>query len=335
MELRQLEAFAATMTSGSVSAAARLLGRSQPAVSRLIQELEAEIGYALFVRSGPRVTATEQAFLLFEDVEHALTGLRQIRYRAEQIALGKPSPLRLSATHALATGLLPAALRRIDTQIAETPLHIRSAGPEEVVHAVLSGAAHWGISSLPIEHKGLTVHWIGQAPCVLVLPAGDPLAACDKVPLQKLAERRVISMANRYRLRHRLDQAWAQALPHAPLPQIETNSSMNAQAAVRAGLGVAILEPASVLGAPLQDVVVRPLEVDIPFYFAAISPQAITLPAVLQDLNTALLATARQTLPGFVHHAASAHAVLLRSISADPPTAAAQRRPVRCGQPHC
>lgn len=56
MELRQLEAFAAVMSTGSVTAAGRLLGRSQPAISRLLQELEAEIGYALFSRSGPRVT---------------------------------------------------------------------------------------------------------------------------------------------------------------------------------------------------------------------------------------------------------------------------------------
>ena len=83
MELRQLEAFAAVMSTGSVTAAGRLLGRSQPAISRLLQELEAEIGYPLFARSGPRVTPTEQGFLLYDDVERALTSLQQIRGRAD------------------------------------------------------------------------------------------------------------------------------------------------------------------------------------------------------------------------------------------------------------
>ena len=92
MELRQLEAFAAVMSTGSVTAAGRLLGRSQPAISRLLQELEAEIGYALFSRSGPRVTPTEQGFLLYEDVERALAGMRQIRERAGEIARGQAQP---------------------------------------------------------------------------------------------------------------------------------------------------------------------------------------------------------------------------------------------------
>src|SRR5947199_229399 len=54
MEPRQLEAFAAVMSTGSVTGAARLLARSQPAITRLVQELEAEVGYALFTRHDRR-----------------------------------------------------------------------------------------------------------------------------------------------------------------------------------------------------------------------------------------------------------------------------------------
>ena len=82
MEIRQLEAFAAVVTTGSVTAAGRLLGRSQPAITRLIQELEAELGFALFTRSGPRVSPTEQGFLLYDEVEQTLAGMQQIRNRA-------------------------------------------------------------------------------------------------------------------------------------------------------------------------------------------------------------------------------------------------------------
>ncbi|OFQ48046.1 LysR family transcriptional regulator [Achromobacter xylosoxidans] len=312
MELRQLEAFAAVMSTGSVTAAGRLLGRSQPAISRLLQELEAEIGYALFARSGPRVTPTEQGFLLYDDVERALSSLRQIRDRAEEIARGQAQPLLLAATSALAAGLVPDALKRIEAQAGNTRVQLRSASPERVVHAVLSGAAQLGATSLPLEHRGLTVHWIGQAPCVVALPENDPAARHVVVPVAELAGRRVITMANPYRLRRRLDAA----LGHAA-GAIETNSSVNALAAVRAGLGVSVLEPITAYGAPMAGVAIRPIDLDIPFFFGVITSQSQPLTPACQAMADALAQAAAQLLPSFVLHDACQHGALLQSIYGD------------------
>ncbi|XAH25387.1 LysR substrate-binding domain-containing protein [Xylophilus sp. GW821-FHT01B05] len=315
MELRQLEAFAAVMSSGSVTAAARLLDRSQPAVSRLLQELEAEIGYALFTRGGPRVTPTEQGFLLYEDVERALGSLRQIKRRAAEIARGEAQPLRLAATSALAVGLLPQALKRIESQTGGAAIQLRSASPEQVVHEVLTGAVQLGATSLPLEHRGLQVHWIAQVACVAVLPQDDPLAAEAVVPLAALAARRLITMSNPFRLRGRLDRAllragrWGEAGHNA----IETNSSVNALAAVRAGLGVAVLEPITAAGTPFEGVVVRPLDTDIPFFFGVITPQSQPVTVAVQAVADALLDVA-SALPGFVQHAPDAHGSLLQSL---------------------
>ncbi len=315
MELRQLEAFAAVMSTGSVTAAGRLLGRSQPAISRLLQELEAEIGYPLFARSGPRVTPTEQGFLLYDDVERALTSLQQIRGRAEEIARGQAQPLLMAATSALAAGLVPDALKRIETRIGAARVQLRSASPEQVVHAVLSGAAQLGATSLPLEHRGLTVHWIGQAPCVAALPEDDPVAQQAVVPVSALAGRRLITMANPFRLRRRLDAALA---PNGQLPgTLETNSSVNALAAVRAGLGVSVLEPITAYGAPMAGVAIRPIDLDIPFFFGVITPQSQTLTPACQAMADALAQAAADLLPGFVLHDACEHSALLQSIYGD------------------
>jgi DNA-binding transcriptional LysR family regulator len=313
MELRQLEAFAAVMSAGSVTAAGRLLGRSQPAISRLLQDLESEIGYALFARSGPRVTPTKQGFLLYEDVERALVGLQQIRTRAQEIARGEGRPLRLAATPALSAGLLPRALAEVQDRIGLAQVQLRSAAPEQVVHAVLTDAVQLGITSLPVEHRGLTVHWIGQAPCVVALPQDDPLAGLACVPLAALAGRRVITMSNPYRLRRRLDQAFSQA-GAAAAPLMETNSSLNAMTAVRAGLGVSVLEPVTAYGAPIEGVVVRAIDIDIPFLFGVITPGAKPATAAVQLLIDALAQAAASLLPGFVRRDAAEHAAVLQSL---------------------
>ncbi|MGW9063733.1 LysR family transcriptional regulator [Achromobacter animicus] len=315
MELRQLEAFAAVMSTGSVTAAGRLLGRSQPAISRLLQELEAEIGYPLFARSGPRVTPTEQGFLLYDDVERALTSLQQIRGRADEIARGQAQPLLVTATSALAAGLVPAALKRIEDRLGTARVQLRSASPERVVHAVLSGAAQLGVTSLPLEHRGLTVHWIAQAPCVVALPEDDPVAQHAVVPVSALAGRRLITMANPYRLRRRLDAALSHNVQ--ALGTIETNSSVNALAAVRAELGVSVLEPVTAYGSPVAGVAIRPIDLDIPFFFGVITPQSQTLTPACQAMADALAEAAAALLPGFVLHDACEHSALLQSIYGD------------------
>ena len=58
MNLRQLEAFQATMRSGSITGAANLLHISQPSVSRLIAELELSLGFQLFSRTGHGLVST-------------------------------------------------------------------------------------------------------------------------------------------------------------------------------------------------------------------------------------------------------------------------------------
>lgn len=188
MDLRQLEAFAAVMSAGSVTAAGKMLGRSQPSVTRVIQELEQELGFALFERSGPKVTPTQKAFMMYGEVESALLGIRNIRQRAQSITQEENHHIKLVAISALAAGLLPAALARLPATLHPQQIQLQSMSPENVVQAVLSKTMDLGAVSLPLEHRGLDIHWIGEAPCVAVLPADSALARHEVLSLAVLAE---------------------------------------------------------------------------------------------------------------------------------------------------
>jgi DNA-binding transcriptional LysR family regulator len=320
MEFRQLEAFAAVMSTGSVTGAARLLQRSQPAVTRLVHDLEATTGYPLFTRHGPRVTPTQEGFLLYEEVELLLGSWRQLQARTAQIRHAG-EPLLLAATSAVAVGLLPPALRALEDAMGASPVRLHSASPERVLQAVLNGSVHLGVASLPLEHRGVQRLWIAQAPCVVVLPEADPLAASTCVPLAALAQRRIVTLSNPYRLRARIDQLLAQAPVAASGPStavLETNSSVNAMAMVRAGLGVALLDPLTAYGMPLAGVRVCTLDTDLPFFFGAVVPQGRPLARRAQSLSDALLEAAAQ-VPGFVQHPAEAHTELMQAAHAGLP----------------
>lgn len=315
MDLRQLEAFAAVMSAGSVTGAGQMLGRSQPTVTRLIQELEQALGFALFERSGPKVTPTQKAFLLAAEVESALQGVRHVQQRALNIARDENLSLRLVATPALAAGLLPPALARLPLHLRPQQLQLQSLTPEGVVQAVLAKTVDLGVVSLPLEHRGLDVHWIGEAACVAVLPADSPLAEQAVLSMQTLAEQTLISISNPYRFRRRINKAF-ESVGIAPQHILETNTSLTAMQMARVGLGVALIDPFTAFGVPLNGVVVRPIESDIPFFFGLISAYASPLSEVAKALIEALQASSEELLPGMIVHPASRHDALMQRIYA-------------------
>jgi DNA-binding transcriptional LysR family regulator len=296
IDIRQLEAFAAVMSAGSVTGAARLLGRSQPAVTRQIQDLEADLGYALLHRSSGRIQPTSRGLRFHAEVERHLASLTHIRERAAAIGRDEPSTLTVAATPSLAAGILPQALAAVPADLIPRHLHVQALAAENVVQAVVARSADLGISSLPLEHPGLEIHWIAEAPCVVAIGADDPLAADEVVRLADLADRRIITLANPYRLRHRIDEA-LERVGVAPERIIDVNASLTALSLVRAGLGVAIVEPATVCGVPLDGIVMRTVDQTIPFLFGAISAAALPLTPTVSAVIDAARAKAL-AMPG-------------------------------------
>jgi DNA-binding transcriptional LysR family regulator len=315
VDLRQLEAFAAVMSAGSVTGAGQMLGRSQPTVTRLIQELEQELGFALFERSGPKVTPTQKAFKLSAEVDSALQGVRHVQQRALNIARDENLSLRVVATPALAAGLVPPALARLPANLRPQQLQIQSLTPEGVVQAVLAKTVDLGVVSLPLEHRGLEVHWIGEAACVAVLAEDSPLASESVLSMQTLAQHTLISISNPFRFRRRINKAF-EVTGTEPQHILETNTSLTAMQMARAGLGVALVDPFTAFGVPLTGVVVRPIESAVPFFFGLISAYASPLSEVAQALIETLQVSSQELLPGMIIHPASRHDALMQRIYA-------------------
>ncbi|MGL4287253.1 MAG: LysR family transcriptional regulator [Phreatobacter sp.] len=313
MNLRQLEAFAAVMSVGSITGGARLVGRSQPAVTRLIQDLETELKFELFDRSGLRLVPTEKALQFHQEVERSLAGMRNIQSRAEAIARGEALRVEVAAIPALAAGLLPQALARLPAASRPHEIGLQAAAAEEVVRSVLDRTADLGFASLPIERRGLDVHWLAEAHCVAVMAEDHPLARDETIALRALAGEPIITTASLTRLRRRIDQAFAKACV-APATLLATNASLNAMMAARAGLGIALVDPVTAIGVPVTGLVVRRLDTAIPFWWSAVTavtrPPNPTVHAIL-----AAAAEVAENLPGYVRHAAGDLPLLVEQLS--------------------
>jgi DNA-binding transcriptional LysR family regulator len=154
------------------------------------------------------------------------------------------------------------------------------------------------------------VHYIIEAPCVAVLHRDDPLAQHAVLPLARLDGQPVATLANRYRLRNRIDRAFDQAgiALHVTL---ETNASLNAMMAAQERLGVAIVDPVTAFGMRLADVEVRSLDTPIPFLYGVVTLSGRRRSSEVDVMIDTLADVSHALLPGAVRHAASQHGALV------------------------
>lgn len=86
MKIRQIEAFHAFMTTGSVTKAATELNTSQPMISKLLSQLEQDVGFKLFERKRNLLIATPEAQSFHMTVPRFLTALSEIHNEAKAIS---------------------------------------------------------------------------------------------------------------------------------------------------------------------------------------------------------------------------------------------------------
>ena len=310
--LRSLEAYREVAARGSVTSAAQTLGVSQPTVSRMIQELERELGQEMFQRVGQRLVLTAQGMALRDEVDRALGGITEFWERAREVASAIAPPLRISAVSALAFGLLPRAWQAAGAESVRIAIQVEP--PDQVQADVMSGAARLGATSVPLLHRDLDLAWLGTAPCVLAVPESDPLAAEDgPVDLCALCGRGMVGMSLRRGVPARISAA-LRAAGVEPQTIVRTNSTMNALSFIRAGTGIAIIEPLTPAGMPVPGVRILPLATSIPYCFGVVTARAACPDERISAVVTALRDAAR-SLPDFALIAPADHHAFLAELA--------------------
>lgn len=296
METRDLQIFLAVAASGSITKAADVLGRSQPSVTRTVQDLEAELGFELLHRVGRRVQLSEEGVAFEEEARRLLMSFTELAARAKMIAAGKGRILQVATTAAIGNGLIPAALAELEELPYET--HVGHFLSSTVAQEVRSGRAEIGFSSLPLDTPGLDVLRLYSAPVVVALPEGDALAEFDVVPLSAFAGRRVTTLLNPLRFQSHITRTLA-ARGIETGPVVRTNTAYSALLIATKMGAPAIIDSLTAYGLSPPGVIIRPIDITVPFYWGVLVAQKRPLRAVPQALMEAVEAVAERSIAGF------------------------------------
>jgi len=294
MNLRRLQAFRAVFESGSVTGAAQRLHMTQPAVSRLIGDLEKELGLALFLRQRQRLVPTEEGRAFFREAERALAAVDQVVDIARDIRTLQGAHLRVVTLMIAAYGIMPAAMKALIATHPRARISMDIRDQRDIADWVTTGPFDVGIAGMPFDDARVECEPLATVRCVLVVPKGHRLAQKRIVSLKELdGERMVLPPMGTFN-RDQFGAAFA-SVGLAYVGAVDTPSAFSACQCVAYGLGLAVVDPFTFEAASRLDIValqIRPaIELSLGLYFPASRPRSALVNAFVRATRSVVRST--------------------------------------------
>jgi DNA-binding transcriptional LysR family regulator len=258
MELRHLRYFVAVAEEKHFGRAAAHLRIAQPPLSRQIQALEKELGFALFERTRRQVELTPAGKVLLEHARRIFESVDLAVHEAERASRGESGRIVVAYPSTFAYSGLPEVVRAFRGKFPVVEIVLRELAPQDQVEALRDGTVDVGFLRAPVEEPGLSSELVRSEALVAALPNGHPLAARKVVPLALLAKEPFV-MFPRVRGPAYFDHLIRLCNDAGFTPRIVQEApQLDIVSLVAAGLGVALL-PASIRKIRRAGIALRPL----------------------------------------------------------------------------
>lgn len=246
MELRALEAFLQVVKCGGFTAAADRLRTTQPTVSKLVRQLEHELGQALLQRGTRRVLPTDAGRLVLPHAERMLLEAAGIRSGVSDLSRGLRGELRIGVPP-LGPQLFVPLMHAYKLRHPGIELKLYEDGSRAIEQAMLDGELELGGLLAPLDDRRYEHVMLIDDRLALLAPARSRWARHAAVRLAELADEPLILFLAPYMLNERIVEACRQA---GFEPEIAGRSGQIGfiRELVRSGVGVALLPGSELRG---------------------------------------------------------------------------------------
>src|SRR5215470_16264208 len=145
MDSDALNTFLTVHRRGGISNAAKILHRSQPAISRRIALLEQALGVPLFERISGRTRLSDAGRVLIPYAERAVAAAQDAEHAIRALIKQSSGPVSLAVTGTLADGRLSKIMKRFASEHPDVTLTLRTATSGEVSGLIRRGEATIGL----------------------------------------------------------------------------------------------------------------------------------------------------------------------------------------------
>ncbi len=196
MRLRHIEIFHAIYTTGSITNAAKILHVSQPSVSKVLSHAEMQLGFKLFERVKGRLIPTDEAEMLFDEVDKIYQQMRSIKNTAENIKKSDYGNINLGLTPALGFNVIPNAIAKYHQRHGKVNFNIQTVHNDAVMQALFEHKCDLAILFSPNAMAGVNSIELTQSELVIVYPKESFPQCPSKLTLSQLQDHEFIDISD-------------------------------------------------------------------------------------------------------------------------------------------
>jgi len=168
MRLKHIELVEAILRTGSITEAAHHVHISQPAASKLLASVEAQLGYRLFDRVKGRLHPTPEARILEPRFRNLIAELSVLRKLAHNLNHDQQRQFRIGATPALGLGLLPRVIRKVNESQPRVTFDLYTHHSDELVSKLQTRELDIAVTLDANTRPGIRQIPVGQTELVFV-----------------------------------------------------------------------------------------------------------------------------------------------------------------------
>lgn len=187
MDFDQLETFLEVARLSSFSRAAEKRFRTQPAISAQIRAMEEEVGAKLLDRSGGKVALTAAGKIFQKYAEETVQSRRNVMTAIAEMERVPGGEIVVGANEGTCMYVLPEVFAHFKKQYPSVGVNVRRLESAGVLESVIDHSVDFGVVSLPVNDKRLTVVPIHRDELVVICSVGHELSRSKSVPVEEVA----------------------------------------------------------------------------------------------------------------------------------------------------
>lgn len=194
MRLSHLEVCNAVLMAGTITGAARLLNVSQPAVTKLLQSAENQLGFKLFTREKNVLVPTEEALALQPEIIQLSIQIQRLKDLSRALMSERDQVLRIDCVPSIAATLLPSAMERFSQQFPRVICHLETHPQSNIMERLMRRQSDIGFSLASMPNPAVIEETIACGHGVCVAPIGTLSRSKTSVTWDDLKKTRLIQI---------------------------------------------------------------------------------------------------------------------------------------------